>query len=420
MEFYRVWRILVSNKWVLIWLPLIATIVGLGLTYVLPEQYESTAVVIDRPFEEIKFNSDAGDQRGSLGFPVTLSAPIDSLSKTYIEVIKSPAVAVKIVDDLQLYISKPKIYENLFEEIKDKAKTWFRDTIRTLRNYAKYGRDIPASPFDLAVEDIKDKLIVSAKKDTFVFEITYRSGDPAQAAAVANKAADIFLEQRSDTYRKEATRASKFIEGRVEESREALEQARAAMLAFKSSGETFDPNSEYREKLNNLSDLESTLAKAEGRLAGLKRVSPGTNLLEQEAEIAELKNQISSLRGQLTAYPEREAQMKALALNERLAEQSYEFFLKRYEEARVKEAANVSEIRIVSRAMPGLYPVKPLKYLYAGLSFATAMVVAIGWVMFLESINPRVRTRRDLDEEPGVTVLGALPTLRHSRGTVGT
>ena len=39
------------------------------------------------------------------------------------------------------------------------------------------------------------------------------------------------------------------------------------MLAFKSSGETFDPNSEYREKLNNLSDLESTLAKAEGRLA---------------------------------------------------------------------------------------------------------------------------------------------------------
>jgi uncharacterized protein involved in exopolysaccharide biosynthesis len=420
MEFYRVWRILVSNKWVLIWLPLITTSIGLGLTYVLPEQYESTAVVIDRPFEEIKFNSDGADQKGSLGFPVTLSAPIDSLSKTYIEVIKSRAVAVKIVDDLQLYISKPKTYENLFEAIKDKVKTWFKDTIRSLRNYAKFGRDIPASPFELAVEDVKDKLVVLAKKDTFAFEITYRAGDPNEAAAVANMAADIFLKQRSEAYRSEAAHAGKFIERQVGESREALDQARAAMLAFKNSGETYDPNSEHREKLNNLADLENTLAKAEGRLAGLKRVSPSTNLLQQEAEIAELKNQISTLRVQLTAYPKKEAQLKALALNERLAEQSYEFFHKRYEEARVKEAANVSEIRIASRAVPGLYPVKPIKYVYAGLSFATAMVVAIGWVLLLESVDPRVRTVRELAEKPEVPVLGAVPTLKHSRSRVGT
>ena len=46
MEFYRIWRILAGHKWVLIWLPIIATCVGLGLTYVLPEQYESTALVL--------------------------------------------------------------------------------------------------------------------------------------------------------------------------------------------------------------------------------------------------------------------------------------------------------------------------------------------------------------------------------------
>lgn len=419
MEFYRIWRILVGNKWVLIWLPFIATCVGLGLTYVLPEQYESTALVLVRPIEDIKFDSNRGDQKGGLDFPVNLSAPIDAPSKTYIEVIKSPAVAAKIVDALQLYIEKPKEYESLFEAIKDKMRTWVKNTIRTVRNYAKYGRDIPASPYDLAVEDIEQKLVVSARKDTYAFDITYRSSDPKEAAAVANMAAEIFLEQRSEAYRSEAARARKFIGMQLDESRKALDQARAETLAYKNLGETFELNAEYKQQLKNVSVLETTLAKTEGTLAGLKRLNPGTNVTEQEAEIARLKQQISTLRVQLAGYPKKEARINALTLTERLAEESYEFFLKRYEEARVKEAANVAEIRIVSHAVPGLYPVKPLKYMYAGLSFVTAMVLAIGWVLFFESLDPRVRTIHDLDDEVRVPVLGTIPTLKRSRRTVG-
>lgn len=104
--------------------------------------------------------------------------------------------------------------------------------------------------------------------------------------------------------------------------------------------------------------------------------------------------------------------MNDLLLAERVAERSYEFFLKKSEEARVKEAATATEIRIVSRALPDLYPVKPVKYVYAGLSFAMALVVAIGWVLFFDSLDPRIRTIRDLDDELGVPVLGAIPALK--------
>jgi uncharacterized protein involved in exopolysaccharide biosynthesis len=418
MEFYRIWQILVGNKWVLIWLPIIATCVGLGLTYVLPEQYESTALVLARPFEDIKYNVSGGDKKEIRDFPVFLSAPIDAPSKTYMEVIKSPAVAVKIVDALQLHIKKPKKYESLFEAIEDKVKTWVKSTIRTVRNYSKYGRDIPASPFDLAVEDIENYLVGTARKDTYAFDIAYRSSDPNEAAAVANMAAEIFLDHSSAAYRSESARAREFSEMQLDESRKALEQARAAILAYKDSGETFELNSEYNEKLKIVSDLENTLAKTEGKLAGLRALAEGSHLkyspvvVAAEAEIAELKEQISTLRVQLVAYPKKETRMNALTLTERLAEESYEFFRKRYEEARVKEASTATEIRIVSRAVPGLYPVKPLKYVYGGLSFATAMIVAIGWALFFESLNPRVRAIRDLDDELGVPVLGTIPTLK--------
>ncbi|HEY8033144.1 MAG TPA: Wzz/FepE/Etk N-terminal domain-containing protein [Methylocella sp.] len=418
MEFYRIWRILTGHKWVLIWLPIVATFVGLAVTYVLPEQYESVALVLARPYEDIKFNSSGGDRKEVRDFPVNLSAPIDAPSKTYMEVITSPAVAVKIVEALKLDIKKPKTYGGGFDAFKDNVKTWVKNTVRTTRNYFKYGRDIPASPFELAVEDIETNLLVSARKDTYAFDITYKSSDPNEAAAVANMAAEIFLEHSSGTYRNESARAREFFETQVDESRKALDQARAAILAYKSSGGTFELKSEYEEKLKIVSDLNDTLAKTEGKLAGQRIVAARSHLnysplvVAAEAEIAELKAQISTLQEQLTAYPNKEKRMNDLLLTERLAQESYEFFLKDYEEARVKEAATTTEIRIASRAVPGLYPVKPLKYVYAGLSFATALVVAIGWVLFYESLNPRIRTIRDLDDELGVPVLAAIPALK--------
>jgi uncharacterized protein involved in exopolysaccharide biosynthesis len=415
MEFYRIWRILVDNRWVLIWLPVVATCIGVGLTYVLPEQYESTALILVRPYEEIKFNLGAGDRKEIRDFPVNLTAPIDAPGKTFMEVIKSSAVAMKIVDALQLDVKKPKIYESFFENIQDKVKTWIKSTTRTVLNYLKYGRDIRASPFDLAVEDIEKNLKVSGRKDTYAFDIAYRSDDPNEAAAVANMAADIFLEHSSEAYRIEASRARQFIEAQLDDSQKALEKARGAVLAYKQSGGTFELKSEYDEQLKIVSDLGNTLAKSEGKLAGRRllaertRVKDSPIVMFQEAEIADLKQQISVFQAQLAAYPDKERRMNSIIFTERLAEQSYGFFLKLYEEARVKEAASVKEIRIVSRAVPSLYPIKPLKWIYAGLSFAIAMVVAIGWVLLFRS--------RDVDE-PDAPAVGAIQAA-HRNDNIG-
>ncbi len=381
-----------------------------------PNSTKSTALVLVRPAEEIKFDQNASDRKEDMGFPVGQAAPIDAPSKTYMEVIKSPAVAVKIVEALKLYIKEPKPDQSAFEAFRDAVKEWVSNTTRTVRNYIKYGRDIPATPFDRAVEDVQDRLEVSVRKDTYAFDISYRSSDPKQAAAVANMAAQIFIEHSAEAYRSEAARGREFLGTELETSRKALDQARAAVLAYKNSGATFDLKSEYADKLKNVSDLQTTLAKDDGKLAGMKRsFKPDSpEVLSQEAEMAALQEQISALQAQLVDYPEKEARLNAITETEHLAEDSYEFFRKRYEEARVKESAIVAEIRIVSPAEPTLYPVKPVKYMYAGLSFLMALIAAIGWVLFAEQLNPRIRTIHDLDDDENAPVLGAIPTLKSS------
>ena len=295
MELYRIWRILVAKRALLIWLPLVAAVCGLGLSYLLPEQYESTALVLVRPGEAFKFNSKAPDRKEILEFPLSQSAPIDAPSKTYIEVIKSRAVAVKIVEALQLHVKKPTPPESFLGQLKEDVKEWAKNTIETIQNYAKYGREIRASPFDQAVENLETKLVVSVRKDTYAFDITARASDPKEAAAVANMAAEIFLEHSAEAYRSESGRARKFIEVQLADSRKELEKARGDLLAYKASGSTFELTSEYNEKLKGVSDLENTLAKIDGKLAGLKHTfsKDSPTVIGQEAERAELQEQIA-------------------------------------------------------------------------------------------------------------------------------
>ena len=411
MEFIKIWRILVGNKRIIIWLPIIATLSALALTYVLPEQYESTALVLVRPIEELKFSSNDRGNKEPADFPVSVSAPIDSLSKTYMEVIKSQTVAESIVDALHLDVKPTRVNATYLERLKDNLRTWIKDTIRALRNYFRYGRNIPATPYQLAVEDVENDLSVSARKDTYAFDITARSGNPAQAAAIANKAAAIFVEQSSEAHRNESALSRQFIEGQMAESRAALDNARNALLDYKNSGGTFELRSEYDNALKNISDLENTLAKAQGRLAGLQRITANATptVIEQEAEIASLKGKIALLREQLETYPQKEKRLNALVLTERLAEESYEFFRKEYEQARIKEASTLTEIRIASPAQPDIYPVKPLKYLYAGLSFATALLLSLCWAFLFEALYPHVRSAQDLEIELGIPLLGTIP-----------
>ena len=418
MEFYRIWRILLGHLWLVIGLPVVATAVGLSLTYVLPEQYESTALVLVRPLQTIKFDTGGSDRKELLNFPVSEAAPIDAAGKTYIEVIKSPTLVMKIVEALHLDVIPPVDEASL--SLKDRLKRWVKDTIRTGRNYFKYGRDISATPFELAVEDVDGNLTAAVRKDTYAFDISYRSGDPQRAADVANMAATMFLEQSSETYRREAARTRAFIDAQADDSRKTFDQARAAVLAYQSTGGGFDPKSEYEQQLKNVADLENTLAKAQGKTASLKRMNGAANpfVTASEAEIAELKDQIATLHTQLAAYPKKAGQLDSLTLAMRLAQDNYEFFLKRATEARLRESSASNEIRIISRAIPTLYPLKPVKYIYAGLSFAMALAVAIGWALFSEYLDPRVRTIRGLDDEFGIPVLGAVPMLKRSWGRV--
>lgn len=417
MEFYRFWRIILGYKIPISIFTLIATLAAVALSYALPAVYEASSLVIVRPEEKIKLSSTQGEGKEILDYPVSQSAPIDAPSKTYIEVIQSEAVAQRIVTALNLDAEVPPSTGSTLERLRDEFKHWLKETIRTTRQIMRYGRVIPATRFDRAVEEMREGLSLEVKKNTYAFAITYASGNPEVAAAVANKAAEIFLAHNAEAYRGEAETLRKFIEGRLLENEKTLQDERDALQRFKDETGTFSMGDEYREKLKVVSGLELDLESAQTRLAGLSEVYGPENgkVGSVQAEIRRLTQAIEAYKASFAGMPERERRIAQLDLAVSVAQGDYEFIKKKYEEYRIEEQTSFAEIRIVSPATVPLYPVKPIKYIYGSLGFLLAFVTAISIALFFEYLNPRVRVVDDLTTILAIPVLAAIPVMKAAR-----
>ena len=417
MEFYRLWRIILGYRVLIAVATFTGTVAAVAITYALPSLYQASSLVIVRPEEKLRLSSTQGEGKEVLDFPVSHAAPIDAPSKTYMEVLQSEAVAARIVTALHLDAPPQVEQGSTWKRVRDEFRTWVKETIRSSRHIMRYGRVIPTTRFERAIEDLRDYLALEVKKNTYAFSISYTSANPEIAAAVANKAAEIFLAHNAEAHRSEAEVARTFIESRMVESEKVLRDARDELRRFKSEAGVFAIDDEYRERIKVISSLEVDMQSAEARLAGLREIyaSENTKVASAQAEAAGLRRALAGYKAGLTVMPERERRLGALELAVSVAQQDYEYIRKKYEESRIAEQTSFAEIRTVSPATVPLYPVKPIKYYYGGLGFLLGLVSSIAIALFLEYLKPRVHVADDLTKVLDVPLLAAIPLMKPAR-----
>jgi uncharacterized protein involved in exopolysaccharide biosynthesis len=93
MDFYRIWRIVVGYRSLIAIVTAAGTFAAVALSFVLPQQFEASSLVIVRPDQKIRLGPPQGQSKEVLDFPVSRAAPIDAPSNTYIEVLLSEAIA---------------------------------------------------------------------------------------------------------------------------------------------------------------------------------------------------------------------------------------------------------------------------------------------------------------------------------------
>jgi uncharacterized protein involved in exopolysaccharide biosynthesis len=413
MEWERFIQGLARHGWMIVALCLSAIGQGVGVTYLVDEEYSSSVLLLVRPQEKLSFTADRREQ--VLDIPLGANTPYEAPSNTFSEIILSRALAEEITRSLALHeiTREPSdsYWKEQWERFKDEAKKLFRDAW----DLARFGRLIHRDPFDTTVANVQNGLAVEATNKSYVFQIMATWNNPILARDIANAAAGAFIVYATRLSAGEAAEQSKFMGRRLVDAQRELRNARNALRLYKEEYDSVSFADEAAEKIRMVADLETSLVLTESELAGLEQryAANAPEVVALRAEHQSLRASVQALKEELRQLPEKEQELARLELRIRTAEETYELLTREYEEARILATRNISDVQTIAPAVLSVKPDRPVKIFYAVASGFLALMMGIALAVLFEVMDlAYIRNVRDAEEALQVPVLATLPERR--------
>lgn len=274
---------------------------------------------------------------------------------------------------------------------------------------------------EYTIDSLADKIKLETIKDTNLIRIKMENTDPEKAAAIVNRIGENFIKVVSDNIKERATSSSEYVKAQMEkekenydeallEQKELLSQPRGASeLSLELNGK-LEKITEYKNQLYDLnirkSALEAAIKTSEAtssrgssiilnRESGNILIDDSTKLLkielaEVQGAIDKINESIETLQDEIeelqVELQEKKHQEDIVNQKVKLARQTYEAFMRKYEELRVTESAEIGEsnITVISRAYPPTKPVGPRKALNLAIATTLGLMTGVFVAFFIE------------------------------------
>lgn len=274
---------------------------------------------------------------------------------------------------------------------------------------------------EYTIDSLADKIKLETIKDTNLIRIKMENTDPEKAAAIVNKVGENFTQVVSENIKERATSSSEYVKAQMEKEKEYYEEALleqkellsqprgASELSLELNGK-LEKITEYKNQLYDLnirkSALEAAIKTSEAtssrgssiilnRESGNILIDDSTKLLkielaEVQGAIDKINESIETLQDEIeelqVELQEKKHQEDIVNQKVELARQTYEAFMRKYEELRVTESAEIGEsnITVISRAYPPTKPVGPRKALNLAIATTLGLMTGVFAAFFIE------------------------------------
>lgn len=419
--------------------------VALLASLILPKQYESTAsIVVDLRSPD----------------PITGISPQSMLSSSYLatqlDVLRSPRVALRVVEILQLA----------------EDTRWRRDWKAATEGQGRLE--------DWIADQLLKQLEVKPARESNVMYVTSKARTPAVAQQLTNTFAQAYVDTTLMLRVGPAREYNKFFDTHAKQVRETLEQAQTKLSAFQQrralfvtdekldlentrlteltsqlvalqatandsqsrQGEALRNSEQLQEVTNNpvIRDLKTKHAEATTRLRELhqrlgdrhpqiidaeaivssldKRIAEETRTLAggvglsdrvNQQRVQQLQTSIASQRTKVLAMKADRDEAAVLQRDVENAQKAYDAIVNRVNQSNLESQTQLSNVSVLSPAPLPLTHASPKLLRNLVLSIAIGAVLALGAAVTLEVFDRRVRDPADVAEAVGLVVIGAMP-----------
>ena len=445
IDLNRIGTTLWRGKWSIC---LIALVFGglafLAITRLIAPTFEAEVTVALEPDTE---------QMTDLSSIVSGVSPEKPSLNTEIHIIRSRQLLERLIDNLDL-LEDPEFNPSLSSP---PLLSWGRFEQIVLGKAARsYTSEEQLSA---AIDRILQRLSISNPRDSYVFQIRFRSSDPDKAAQIANTVADLYINDQLLVKEAEAQRTIDYLDERTAQLQQELGDAELAVKDFLASTELVSPetlavkNRQVKELRDRIPELEQDAADLQATRDLLSDLTPENatagiidaiglsglsatfrDHLNDTATSSEFEREISIARSR-TAVALDQAQTQIESLQQAVADleteirsesqdlltlqqmereaeatgELYGFFLNRLKEAEVQQGTQQPDARLLSLAFTPDEAVAPKVALLTVMALMFGGLVGAGLVLLREMRDQGVRSGEELAELSDLTLLGQVP-----------
>lgn len=273
---------------------------------------------------------------------------------------------------------------------------------------------------------------INAFKDTRsrMIGVTYTSGDPALAAAIANRSVKLFLATLKERILDDRNDALRSLSKRIPPLRAEVERAEAALQNYRTK-HGFTEASRMDMVDQQLVDLNRQLAVARSDLAerhappttlSIRQTTNESHLAEEsstlETRVRQLERRIAVLQDASTEMREPEARLRELQRESTAFAQLYDSLVQRQKEI-LGEGDIQPDVRVLSSASIPTLPSSLNPLLFVLPAMVLASIGAGLLAILLEQLDGTLRTEQEVTDALGVSCIGVIPQLtRRTYGAV--
>jgi len=130
-----------------------------------------------------------------------------------------------------------------------------------------------------------------------------------------------------------------------------------------------------------------------------------------EAKAKALGRIVGNYSSKLNSLPEKSLNLARLERNAKVGENIFLMLKEKYEEAKITEAGQIGNVRIIDEALSPVDPIRPKKKVNVAVGGLLGIILGVSLALLLERTDTSLRTIEDV-ESCGLPILGSVPLIR--------
>ena len=373
---------------------------------------------------------------------------------TEVEVLRARILIGKLVDRENL-LADPEFNEQLRPE-----KRWTPGAILRRLGLKDPPREkSPKEIKDQAVDAVLEAVSIANVRDSYVFRIYVRTEDPQKSARLADRLAELYINDQLTTKFQATEQATQWLTDRVSELKIELEEAETRVKEYNSSIDLVGPgalaalNHQLKDIRARLVSSERGLARHEARITNMEAAKAKGDVLamgsaagdealitaagraagdgdaraafmarfdqllaqahvarNREADqAAAMKNSVMDIETRVEAQSADLVKLQQLEREAAASGLIYEYFLSRLKETSVQQGIQQADARILSYAVIAEAPSVPRTSMILGMAAVLGLFSGMGLTLVRELRQTGFRNAEDMERLTGVTVIGQIP-----------